>query len=157
MRLSHPAAALLLLGLLLTASAQDTAKRYGVRDEAGLFGKDAIKKAEEDFAKVHDQYKKDVFVEVLKDGPKDDFVKWAEDRARQHRFSGVYVVITENPKKLEVLTDRQTREKALFTQKDVQALADLMLRQLREGKKDEALTDGAKFVLDAFRKNAAGR
>jgi hypothetical protein len=156
MALPHRATVLLASWLLLapTALAQEKDKLYGVRDEAGLFNKEAVKKADEDLVKIHEQYKKDVFVETLKEGPKENFLDWARARAQKRRFSGVYVIITLEPHKLEVLIDKQTREKGFFTQANVEELAKLMLNLLREGKKDDALTTGTKYTLDAFRKNS---
>lgn len=152
-------ALLAVLFLIPIGAAQETKeRRFGVRDEAKLFSKEAITKAEETMTKVHDRYKKDVFVETLAEGPKQgDFAAWATERARKHQFKGVYVVITLAPRKLEVLADRQTRDKGEFTSKHCQDLADLMLRDLRAGKKDEALVEGTSFILDRFEKNAAAK
>jgi hypothetical protein len=149
---------LALLGTALVSADENKDRRYGIRDEAGLFSKDAVKKAEENLSRIHEGYQKDVFIETLKEGPRnEDVVKWAEERARQHRFRGVYVVITVDPHKLEVLADRETRDKGQFTAANTRELADLMLKQLRAGKKDEALLDGTNFALEAFRKNASSR
>jgi hypothetical protein len=154
MPLTYRLLALLVMILVLgPVAAQD--KRYGIRDEAELFSKDAVKKADEDLARIHEQYKKDVFIETLREGPKENFIDWARARARNHSFSGVYVVITLNPHKLEVLVDKQTREKKLFSDKNAQEMADIMLGQLRAKKIDEALRDGTQFVMDIFRKNSS--
>jgi hypothetical protein len=137
------------------AQAQNSDKRYGVRDEAGLFNKDTIKKADEELARIHDLYGRDVFIETLKDGPKDQkLYDWAVERARQHRFSGVYVVITVNPHKLEVLADKQTRSRGLFTAPNEKELANRMLERLREKKMDEALLQGMEYLRETFRKNS---
>src|SRR5690242_4862425 len=73
-----------------------------VNDEAGLFGKDAIKKANEEIAGIKSQFKKDLLIETrVKGPPKEKFEAWGIEQAREHRVEGVYLVITKEPRHLQ--------------------------------------------------------
>lgn len=153
--------AALLVGLLFAPAVGAQAVRDErprlVRDEIGLFSSAAIRQANEDVAHLKSKYHKDLLIETVKEGPKDaKFGRWAEERAEERRINGLYVVITEKPRRhLEVVVGNKTRQSGRFTQQDAKELSRLMLSRLKkEGKKDAALTAGTQFVLDTFRQNA---
>jgi uncharacterized membrane protein YgcG len=150
-------AALLLGGLLLTATVQAQGERappYGVRDEAGLFSREAKETANAEIDKIHNAYKRDIFIETLKDGPTTNVEDWAAGRAEKYRIHGIYVVITTNPHKLQVEVDRTTRDKGLFSQANARELSARMLADLKAKKTDAALLDGMKFVQTTIHAHA---
>src|SRR5262245_9449337 len=81
-----------------------------VKDEAGLFSPDAVKRANELIANISRKYKKDVVIETYKTVPADKvpewkklgdqtfFPRWAESRFSALRASGIGILICNEPK-----------------------------------------------------------
>ena len=96
-----------------------------VQDDAGLFSKEAITKANSDIARIKSKHGKDFFVETLKEGPSKDQAKWASNRAKNASINGVYLVFTSEPKHFEVVVGNKTKEK-LFRQTNSDELVKLI-------------------------------
>ncbi len=131
-----------------------------VQDDAGLFSASAKERANQTIAQIKSQFKKDLLVETLPSLPaeiKGDkaLAEWAEGRWKNHNVNGIYVVITKQPSKLQVVVGNETRKLGYFTTADRDELRNRMIARLKEKKMDEALTDGAVFVLDTISKNRA--
>src|SRR5579871_1932118 len=99
---------LLLFGLL--GSSALAAIVAEVRDEAGFFSADAVRRANEVIDDIHRDFKKDLLIETFKTVPADkaeEFKKldkaghakfyndWALQRARTAKVNGVYVLIVK--------------------------------------------------------------
>ena len=107
-----------------------------VQDDAGLFSKEAITKANSDIARIKSKHGKDFFVETLKEGPATGQGAWARNRAKNASINGVYLVFTSEPKHFEVVVGNKTKEK-MFTQTDSDELVDLLKTHM--GKNRELL------------------
>jgi hypothetical protein len=147
------AALLLGAGLLApgTLLAQSRVART-VQDDAGLFSKAAIAKANSDIALIKSKHGKDFFVETLKEGPAKDQAAWARNRAKNANINGVYLVFTAEPKHFEVVVGNKTKEK-LFRQSDSDHLVKI-LRENMKSDRDAALQKSADYVLEAMNTNA---
>src|SRR4051812_5969625 len=138
-RLSLP---LLLVGWLVAGATPASAQKVPdgpprtVHDDADFFSESAVKQANKDIARIKERHHKDVLIETVKQGPKDEnYDAWARERARERGVDGLYIVLTEKPKKhLQVEVGNHTREKGLFTRADEQELTKLMLADLKGGK-----------------------
>ena len=123
------------LGLLLPAIAiaQPPTKVFRISDEAKMFTKDTLDKADLKVQQIKRDYNKDVFVETLPklppaamksyDSAKGDKEKtkfwrdFAGKRYADEGVSGVYVLITKEPSHLRVHVGEKTIKKA-FTEKN---------------------------------------
>jgi hypothetical protein len=131
----------------------------GVKDEAGLFGEDARKKAIAEIADIKKRFQKDLVIETLKEAPgaKDAdlstpaaknkfFFNLAAKRAQKAGAKGIYVLITLEPKRVEVIADGPTRKGGFFTGDDCNALAPKIGAKLKADERDAALLDAVAFV-----------
>src|SRR4051812_45738198 len=83
-------------GLLLLPGASWGQKKEGaagVRDEADLFGKDALNQANEIIARIKEKHQKDLRVDTVLQAPEDAkaFDAWVLDRAKNAGIDGVYI------------------------------------------------------------------
>jgi uncharacterized protein len=151
------------LSILPTCSLQ--AATPGVTDNAGLFSALAIEKAGREVADVKQKYKKDIAVETFKSIPASErtafdglskteknkfFAKWADDRATELELDGVYILITEEPKHLQLWVGRNTQAKA-FTTKDREELEKRMLGSFNARKYDQGLLEGLSFIRSSMK------
>src|SRR5437762_13070612 len=84
---------------------QDKQAPYGVRDEASLFTAEAIQKATKLAAQIKEKHGKDLLVETVNEIPADvkNRFTWAQERARKAGAEGVYLVISNKPKVVELV------------------------------------------------------
>ena len=142
-----------------TALAQKkTDPAHTVQDDAAFFSPEAKDRANQTIRQIKQQFNKDFFVETQPKAPESaqdaaSFAKWAEGRAKNQNVNGVHVVLTKEPTRFQVSVGSKTRDLGYFTAKDRDELAKLMLAKLKAKKNDEALTDGAVFVLETMRKH----
>jgi uncharacterized protein len=144
-----------LFGLLLvpgTAWAQDRRVRH-VQDDAHLFSKEAISDANAVIAKIHDRHKKDLFIETVKEGPKEkaDRPKWSRDRFNEYKLDGVYVVFCKEPHFFRIEDGNKTRATGFFGAEDVKELERIIKEKQTN---DEMLKRIANFVLDTMDQHA---
>jgi uncharacterized protein len=159
--------ALVLVGLLSATGVALAALVSEVKDEAGFFSADAIKKANREIKNIKDSFKKDLVIETMKGIPADKkgeyekaekvdrakfFDQWAHDRAKALEVNGVYVVIIKDPPHLEVEVGNETRKKA-FTIENRHKLRDLLVEKFKSKKYDEGLTDAVAYVHDTMKAN----
>ena len=97
---------LLLAGALLAGTSPAPAQKVPagpprtVHDDADLFSASAVKQANQEIARIKERHRKDILVETVKQGPKEgDYNEWARERFRERAVDGVYIVLTEKPKK----------------------------------------------------------
>ncbi len=128
-----------------------------VLDDAGLFSADARRKANDVIATIKTTYKKDLLVETLEKGPpQDEYARWAAERFREHRVEGVYVVITKQPRHLQVEVGNHTLDKGTFTLEDRTKLRKIFESELGKNP-DRALLDGVDYVRTAMSRNAPAK
>ncbi len=138
-----------------------------VRDDAGFFSADTVRKADEDILALRKQYKVDLRVETFSGVPADKtsqvpamttsernqlFSTWALDRAKAAEIRGVYILICKNPGHLEVVVGNQTRKQA-FTLEDRDKLRGILTAQFKDKEYDKALVAGIDLVRDTLQKN----
>jgi hypothetical protein len=139
-----------------------------VKDEAGLFSAEAVKRANETIADIDKRFKKDLAIETFKAVPEGKeselkgqgrerfFARWAEDRMAAMRGDGVYVLICANPTWLEVTVGKETLKKD-FLRSDADKLRRDMVAGLKAKKADQALLDGVRFVSDTIQAHRASK
>src|SRR5215813_12693051 len=96
-----------------------------VHDEAGLFSKDAIAKANAEIARMRSQFKRELVVDTVDTvkAPADTdvnqfFDTWARNRASQEKVNGVYIAIVHNSRKVRIMEGNKTEQSGLFTPAD---------------------------------------
>ncbi|MBS0264237.1 MAG: TPM domain-containing protein [Planctomycetes bacterium] len=135
-----------------------------IRDDAGLFSKSAIERAEAKLHALRKETGKEVRIETFKTVPegrsdevakmkKEDrarfFEKWTESEASKQHVKGIYILITRQPGHLEVAVDRATRTQG-FTAKNRLELRDRFLSGFKGEKFDDGLTAGVNFASDTL-------
>jgi hypothetical protein len=111
----------------VTISAQEKTPPATIRDEANLFSKEAIERAQSLIAEIGQRHHKELRIDTLEKGPEATEMKaWAAQRFRDLRVDGVYIVITKDPRKFEVVFGNKTREQGVFTQADCDELVKLL-------------------------------
>ncbi|HVK08341.1 MAG TPA: hypothetical protein VM597_06140, partial [Gemmataceae bacterium] len=175
-----------LAGLGLAAPARaDAVLKDGVltvHDDAGVFSPDGIKKAKDEFAKLHTRTGRVVTIETIAKLPdaerakleklKDDkagqrkfWTDYAKTQAKEEKARGVFVLISRSPGHVEVLADEEMKRKG-FEGRKVEALEESFVKALREsadkGLKDKpaeqvAIRDKALFAaVEYLEKNLPG-
>jgi uncharacterized protein len=161
--------ALLLAGLVPGGAAVAQQRKAAdpprrVQDDAGLFSEAAVRKANERIAEIKRRYHKDLLIETVERVTRDGKTVTFKDNAEKHRFfvdlaarkvenarvNGVYVLISEDPKYVQVVEGQVTRERGLFTEKDRDELAKKVIAGLNSGNKDRALENATAFVGRTF-------
>jgi hypothetical protein len=151
--------------------------RLIVEDGGGLFSPEAIRKAKGVLSEVRDTQTREMTIMSFREVPasrKAEFEKltaaerpkyfaaWAAEEARGAKVRGVFVFITRSPGHVQVLADKQIRDKG-FTLGDEERVRDLLLEKLRESAKaekdedkqalrDKGLLAAAEYVRDSYKK-----
>jgi len=140
----------------------------GIRDNGEFFSESAKKEATLKISEIETQFKKELMVETFAAVPEDIkqvvdltdkpssnkmFEQWAVKEAKKQKVNGIYVLLSREPTRLQIVVGNDTEKKA-FTLKDRDNLASLMLRKLREKKNDEALSECVKFVSSSMASHA---
>lgn len=138
-----------------------------VRDEAHLFDAATIQQVNSVLQQIRQKYDKDLAVETFSEVParlqtrladegKELFYEnWIRQEARKAQTNGVFILIVQNPGRLQVGIGTVTSKKA-FTPRDRDELRDLMLERFRQKKFNEAMVEGANFVLHRMDQNLGG-
>src|SRR6516165_2653848 len=115
-----------------------------VKDDAELFKKEAVTKANEIIQDIQLRYKKDLLIETFKTVPagKEELVKgrdkaakarfysdWARQQAKAANVQGIYVLISKSPGHVEVAIGNQTQRDHSFSDGDGRELRDLIARK----------------------------
>lgn len=149
----------LLLGTIPLLAADDTANHSvaKVTDHAKIFTPEAVEQANKVIEQIREAHHKDLVIETFASLPEDlkdeyspenaaqFFQKWMNQRARELKVNGVYVLISIAPNYVEVGVGQDTRKKA-FTIDDRDALADILIKALKEKGFDDGLLQGVDFV-----------
>src|SRR5438552_650687 len=109
-----------------------------VKDDAGFFSAEAVRKANEILRDIERRHHKDALVETFKTVPSGSeekakgrdkaqfFEDWARRRFRENGVTGIYILITKNPGHIQVELGDETRKRA-FTDRDRAHLRDVLL------------------------------
>ena len=85
-----------------------------VRDDAGFFGRDAVRRADDTIAQIKQRFGKDLMVETFasiptdlqeryrRDGKERFFEEWGRERGRALGLNGIEVLICREPARVEV-------------------------------------------------------
>jgi hypothetical protein len=153
-----------------------------VHDDAKTFSPEGIKKAKDEFAKLHTRTGRVVTIETmakLPDAERAKLVKLKDDNAGQRKFwneyakaqakeekaRGVFILISRSPGHVEVLADEEMKRKG-FEGRKVDGLEEMFVTALRESAKAEhkdkpaeqlAIRDKALFsAVEYLEKNLPG-
>lgn len=132
-----------------------------IKDQAHLFSPEAIKKATEELRDLAQRFEREVVVETYPRVPADDvdkvramsreerskyFRTWASQRLRSAAINGVLILICKEPSHLEVQFSGHLR--SIFSEKDAQRIAELMIARFRDKKFDEGLLEAIGAIRD---------
>ena len=138
-----------------------------VKDAAGFFKAETVKKAEARIKQINDRFKQSVLIETFKTVPADRakevadmdargrerfFTGWLRDVARQSGLDGIYVLVCKEPAHVQVGVGAQTEKKA-FTPADRDRLSKLLLEGFRAKEFDRGLLDGLDLVDATLARN----
>lgn len=151
-----------ILTLMTTGTALAALDVFTVKDEAQLFSKDAIARANRKIEEIKKNYKVDLLVETLAKAPTDVgraskeerdsyFRSLAKKRYDAQGVHGVYVLICNEPKSLRVDAGTEIRKKA-FRDADVAELVKTFTSRLGKDA-DQALLAGVDEVATTLEKN----
>lgn len=143
--------------------ARTSAVPHTVLDTAQLFSDAAREEANRRLAEIKSRTGKDLVIETLselKGVPEDKqersrfFEKVVQERASNFGVEGVYVLICRKPGYVQVGVGEATRREGWFSNAQRKELRDILLKNLKEKKYDEALREGVNYVqrvLEAHR------
>ncbi|MGA2255879.1 MAG: TPM domain-containing protein [Thermoguttaceae bacterium] len=141
--------------------------RPAVRDDAGFFAPDTVRKANEDILALQKQFKVDLLIETVASVPSDKvnqvrgmnagerdqfFSAWALNRARAAGIRGVYVLICKVPGHLQVEVGKETQKQA-FTPENCNKLRDLLMARFKDKDYDKGLLAAIAMVGDTVQRN----
>lgn len=144
------------LALLWTGRAVAVAPK--IEDEGKFFSADAVKKANEIIRRIAQRTDLDLFIQTLASVPGEQgeklktmspteresfFRNWAKERAAADAVHGIYIVVTRDPRHLEIQVRHGPRQ---FTSEDLQKLKQMLIRDFRAMKYDDGLLNAVKFV-----------
>jgi hypothetical protein len=168
----------LVAGWLIAASPASAAVLARVKDEAGFFSPDAIKKANEIIREIKNNWEKDLLIETFpkipaekeeeytKLGKEKFFKKWAIDQAKASEVRGLYILICKDPPRFEFEPDDKTKEKAWKKENTVK-LQSILVEKFKaahsaEGAEktklfDQGLIAACEYVRSAFKANLGSK
>ena len=139
------------------AAAAANVAASGVHDAAGFFTADAITKANEIISAIKRDDKKELLIETFLQAPagkeqeakdpdtKADFFKeWADQRGREQKVNGVYVLICKDPPYLKVVADNRTAK--IFNEEARNHLSTILQTHFKSENYDEGLLEGVRYV-----------
>ena len=140
--------------------AQAAGQAFTVADNAGMFSEDAKRSANNEIARIRERTGKDFLIETFKSAPdtikkvdlKDKkaksefFTKWAAGPAKNSKVNGVYVLICQDPKYVQLVAGKVTLNKGAFISSHLKILGKTIRAKLTEKKPDEALDAAVTYV-----------
>lgn len=160
-RRSHILLAVLTLFLLFATGgpglAQQQQQVSPIRDDAPFFSADAVKQAEAVIEQIRIVHQKDVRIETFPDIPKEFqgrfeqqgkarfFEQWVAERAAARRVDGVYVLVCESPRRVQVWVGNRTARTA-FTVADRDELVRQLAEHFHQHQFDAGLLQGVRFI-----------
>ncbi len=144
------------------------AARGQVHDNAHLFGQSAVDDANTVMGRMEQQDKKQFVVETFpavpdaqraalqQQGNGPFFHEWMAARAKDLKVNGVYALICMDPKFIEVGAGRETKQRGIFTQADLDRLREQMQGSLKAQQYDATLSGAVDMVQRAYTANIPG-
>ena len=154
----HGLAALMLVPLL--AMQTPVARGGQVNDRVGFFSAGAIQKAEAEIEAIKLLYSRDVTVSTFQEPPSNrvqvirgndkekrdaSFFAWAQLQMQADGARDIFILICKDPPHVQVVLGSDMQAKA-FTANDRDKLRDLLVKDLKEKKNDEALLGAVQLV-----------
>jgi uncharacterized membrane protein len=140
----------------------------GVHDAAHFFKPDTIAKADEIISAIKRDDKKDLVVETFlhvpegreqeasdPDAKEAFFTEWADQRGREQKVNGVYVLICKNPTYLKVVADDRTAK--VFNEENRNQLSKLLIARFKTKDYDNGLLEGVRYVQSALKGKTTGQ
>jgi uncharacterized membrane protein YgcG len=145
--------AILLVCTIIAVKGQDNGKDApAVQDEAKLFSKEAVEKANALAVKIREKHQRILRIDTVEKGPAPaEAAKWAAERFDPAKNDGIYIVISTQPKIFEVVVGNKTHKS--FSVADRDEIKSILKKNLKD-KRDDALIKTAEFVLKAFDENS---
>jgi TPM domain len=134
-----------------TAWAQDHRVRH-IEDDAGLFNKASIEKANKVIDTIGERHHKDLFIQTVKEGPEKDRGDWARTRFNNYKLDGVYIVFSKKPHFFQVKVGDKTMSEKYFTQTNINELDKIIEKAPNV---NEALVQAAEYVLETMNQHPA--
>jgi uncharacterized membrane protein YgcG len=140
------------------------AAKYGVQDDGKFFSADTVTQAEKVIQQIRTVDDRDVLVmtydkipDDLKDKYNPDqkakfYLDWADQIGKTNGVSGVVILITRDPKHIEIVVGNKTRQRQ-FTEADRRELQNRMVALLKDEKYDDGLLAGVKFIKERMDDN----
>jgi hypothetical protein len=132
-----------------------------VQDAARLFTPETIKKANEVMARIKKRYKKDLYVESIKEIPAEwkskydpekkeaFFKKLVNARAEAKKLDGMYILVCKRPDWVQIGADRTTEKKA-FPKSIQKRLIDVIQDKFGKAEYDTGLLELIALMEAAF-------
>jgi glc operon protein GlcG len=137
-------------------SPAQTAPSSDVRDEVGLFSRDAVAKAREHLVRLERTYQVPSVIETINSLDGAGLEETAVERARKAGALGIFVLIVKREAKISTI--REERFAALFESRQLDAVRDAFIADFKKQEFDAGLQHGVaaieKVLADA---KAAGR
>jgi uncharacterized membrane protein YgcG len=139
---------------------------HQVWDEAHLFKAETLLEVEPILQEIDARFYKDLMIETFASIPDDlkstyskqdvatFYDRWSIVEGNAAKVNGVLILITAQPRHLNVYVGLDTRNKA-FTLDDRTELVAILTNAFREANYDAGLISGVKFVRDRMAKNTA--
>ncbi|HOJ53497.1 MAG TPA: TPM domain-containing protein [Phycisphaerae bacterium] len=136
---------------LLLPSAAALALQPRVKDDAGFFKPETVRRADQHINRIKQEYGRDFIVETFPEIPaslRDElarmsreqfYQRWAGERVKKLDLSGVYVLIVKNPEHLQTSWSRGNRQ--AISDAQGRELNNLLLKGFRQRQFDAALLD----------------
>jgi glc operon protein GlcG len=115
-----------------------------VRDSAGMFSADAVKKAREELSRFDREYHVPVVIETVESLRGEPVEEAATRLARASGREGIFVLLSKADTKIETLVSRPFRD--VLSRSDARTVSDAFVKQFREGRFDAGLADGVHAI-----------
>jgi uncharacterized membrane protein YgcG len=153
----------LLLALVSLVRAEKEPPPTDLTDKANLFSKEAKDEVTPLLKEIRSLGKGLSFVIETFPDPGDDapmeekarnkfFGGWAEERAKELKVKGVYLLVCKNPRRFELLVDTKTTEQA-FPETDRTELKSILATNFEKKDDNKALIAGVTFTRDRMKAN----
>jgi glc operon protein GlcG len=124
-----------------------------IRDDAGMFGTEARKKAAAELEQLEKARRIPVLIETRESLDGQDLETAASRRARQWDKRGLYVLLVRKDHKIDVL--RHPSLESVIPKSGREAIRDAFIAPLRTGNSDGALAAGIKAIGEVLGKSAS--
>jgi thiol peroxidase len=160
-------AALVLLAPLVLAALSPAAARGQIRDNAALFSPAAEQEATRAVEQIRQRFGRTLLIETYRAVPPDRqadlrrlgpdrfFQEWVAARGKAESVNGVILLISMDPKRVQMAVANETTRSGLFTPEDRAAVLPRLVEAMRAGRHDEVATTAATAVLERMAANHA--